>query len=174
MDVGDDQPAATAALESREPALEDLVDLCRQLNGQGAQYIVVGGFAMRAVGYIRRTMDIDLLIATGPENEARVFRALESLPDRAVRELRPGDVALYALVRVADEIVVDLMGAAGGVEYREAAGDVAVHEIDGVAIPFASARLLWRTKRSSLRDKDKPDLHFLRLLFQQSGEQPPE
>lgn len=174
MDVGNDQPPAAAALESREPALEDLVDLCRQLNAQGAEYIIVGGFAMRAAGYIRRTMDIDLLIATGPENEARVFRALESLPDRAVRELQPGEVERWALVRVADEIVVDLLRAAGDVEYREAASDVAVRRIDGVAIPFASPRLLWRTKRSSLRDKDKPDLHFLRLLFQQAGERPPE
>jgi hypothetical protein len=174
MDVVDDHPPAGRPLESREPALEDLVDLCRQLNAQGAEYVVVGGFAMRAAGYVRRTMDIDLLIATGPGNEARVLKALESLPDAAARELRPGEVAQYAVVRVADEIVVDLLGAAGGVEYGEAAGEVDVREIDGVAIPFASPRLLWRTKRSSLRDKDKPDLHFLRLLFQQSGQQPPE
>jgi len=174
MDVGDDQPPGAPALESREPSLEDLVDLCRQLNAAGAAYIVVGGFAMRAAGYIRRTMDVDLLIATGPENEARVFKALESLPDRAVRELRPGEVAQYAVVRVADEIVVDLLRAAGGIEYPDAVRDVAVRAIDGVSIPFASPRLLWRTKRSSPRDKDKPDLQFLRLHFAQSGERLPE
>jgi hypothetical protein len=173
MDVGDDHPPAQP-LESREPSLEDLVDLCRRLNEERAQYVVIGGFAIRAAGYVRRTMDIDLLIATGPENEARVFKALESLPDQAVRELQPGEVAHYAVVRVADEIVVDLMRAAGGIEYAEAAHAIVQHEIEGVTIPFASPRLLWRMKRNTYRDKDVPDLHFLRLLFQQAGEAPPE
>jgi len=42
------------ALESREPALEDLVELCRHLNQAGARYLIIGGFAMRAAGYDRR------------------------------------------------------------------------------------------------------------------------
>jgi hypothetical protein len=91
--------------ESREPSVEDLVDLCRHLNAAGARYVVVGGFAMRAAGYDRRTMDIDLLIDPELENEARVYDALAYLPDEAVRELKPGEVSQYSVVRVADEIV---------------------------------------------------------------------
>lgn len=30
------------------------------------------------------------------------------------------------------------------------------------------------SRRNTLRDKDVPDLHFLRLLFEQAGEDPPE
>ena len=130
MDVGDDHPPASPPLESREPTRQDLVDLCRRLNAEAAEYVVVGGFAMQAAGYGRRTMDIDLLIAVGPENEARVFRALESLPDQAVRELQPGEVARYSVVRVADEIVVDLMTSASGVAYADAAQGIVVHEVD--------------------------------------------
>ncbi len=37
-------------------------------------------------------MDIDLLVTTCPENEARVFAALATLPDNAVRELQPDEV----------------------------------------------------------------------------------
>lgn len=77
-------------LESREPSVEDLVDLCRHLNAAGARYLVVGGFAVRAAGYDRRTMDVDLLIDSDPDNEARVYEALRCLPDQAVRELEPG------------------------------------------------------------------------------------
>ena len=51
---------------------------------------------------------IDLLIDTDPDNEASIFKALEYLPDKASRELIPGDVKKYVVVRVADEIVVDL------------------------------------------------------------------
>jgi hypothetical protein len=173
MDVEDDNPAGPE-LESREPTLEDVVELCRHLNAEQAKYIVIGGFAIRAAGYVRRTMDVDLLIETGEENERRVFRALESLPDQAVKELKPGEVMQYAVVRVADEIVVDLMKAACGIDYAEAAKDVILHEVEGVTIPFASPRLLWRMKATTHRDKDRPDLHFLRLLLEQRGESIPE
>lgn len=169
MDVGDDHPPSQG-LESREPSVEDLVKLCRDLNDRGARYLVVGGFAVRAAGYDRRTMDIDLLIEPGPDNEARVIDAVARLPDHAARELTPGEVAEYVVVRVADEIVVDLMTSASGVPYAEAAKDVVVHEIDEVPVPFASPRLLWRMKGPSLRDKDAPDIHFLRHLLERSGE----
>jgi hypothetical protein len=74
------------------------------------------------------------------------------------------------VIRVADEIVVDVMTSASGIGYAEAAHEVMVHEIDTVPIPFASPRLLWRMKRSSVRDKDAPDVHFLRLLLERSRE----
>ena len=64
-------------LESREPSVEDLLDLCRELNAQGALYLVVGGFAIGAAGYPRRTGDVDLLMDSNLENEARVYKALE-------------------------------------------------------------------------------------------------
>jgi len=48
------------------------------------------------------------------------------------------------------------------VEYVEAAAEAAIHVVDGVRIPFASPRLLWRMKAGSLREKDQPDLVFLR------------
>ena len=86
--------------ECREPTLEDLVKLCRALNEVGARYLVIGGFAIRAAGYTRNTIDVDLLVETGAENESRVIRALMVLPDQAARELKPGDVAQFGVVRV--------------------------------------------------------------------------
>jgi hypothetical protein len=173
-DGNDYAPPEDGALESREPSVEDLVNLCRILNELEAEYIIIGGFAIRAAGYDRRTMDVDLLINTIPENEAKVYRALESLPDKAVLQLEPGEVARYQVVRIADEIVVDLMHAACGIEYLEASKDVVVHEIDGIKIPFASPVLLWKTKAKTHREKDAADLAFLRQLFAARGETPPE
>jgi len=51
--------------------------------------------------------------------------------------------------------------------------DVVVHDVDGVPIPFASPRLLWRMKAVTHREKDAPDLVFLRQWFAQHGEEPP-
>ncbi len=86
--MADDAPdPEESELVSREPTLSDLAALCRELNASRARYLVCGGFAIRAAGYLRNTGDIDLLVDVAPENEARVFRALESLPDRAVLDL---------------------------------------------------------------------------------------
>ena len=66
------------------------------------------------------------------------------LQDQAVRDVAPDDLDRYAVVRVADEIVVDLMKAACGIAYEEARRHVDIVEIDGVPIPFANPELLLR------------------------------
>jgi hypothetical protein len=172
MVMADDR-ASTSELEPREPTVEDLRDLCRELNERRARYVVIGGFAIRAAGYNRRTMDVDLLVAGDSDNEARVFAALATLPDNAVRELQQGELEKYNVIRVADEILVDLMRSAGGIEYEEGARDVVVHVVQEVPIPFASPRLLWRMKRGTHREKDAPDLVFLRHWFAERGQEPP-
>lgn len=72
------------------------------------------------------------------------------------------------MVRVADEIVIDLMLSAGGVTYKEAEEEIESREIDGVSIPFASAKLLLRTKQT-FRDKDIPDRLFLERKLRDSS-----
>jgi hypothetical protein len=161
-------------LTSRDPTLSDLVALCRELNVRGVRYVVCGGFAIRAAGYLRHTGDIDLLVDAALDNERLVFQALATLPDQAVLQLDPGDIARHIVCRVADEVLVDLMGSASGIEYDEAARDIVLREVEGVPIPFASPRLLWRMKRHTHREKDRPDLLFLRQLFEAEGTAPPE
>lgn len=160
-------------LEPREPTVEDLVCLCRELNRLEARYVVIGGFAIRAAGFVRQTMDVDLIVDASLENEARVFKALSSLPDNAVRELEPGDLDKYIVLRVVDEVVVDLMKTAGGLDYARAAAEVTIHNILGVRIPFASPSLLWRLKAVTHREKDQADLLFLRNWFQARNQTPP-
>ncbi len=149
-------------LGSRAPQQADISSLAKELNGLGAKYIIIGGFAIILSGYPRSTLDLDLIVATDPENEAKVFKALESLPDKAVLELEPGEIAKYTVIRVGDEICVDLMASASGIGYEEAAKDQIIRIVDGVPIPFASPRLLYRMKEKTHREKDRADLQFLR------------
>jgi hypothetical protein len=126
--------------------------------------MVVGGFAIIEAGYPRFTGDIDLLVDSSLENEARVFEALRILPDKAVNELTAGDIARFVVVRVADEVVIDLMANSCGIDYATAIKQAIYREIDGVRIPFASPELLWKMKQT-LREKDIPDRAFLRNLL---------
>jgi hypothetical protein len=99
----------------RTPEEDDLAKLCASLNAQGARYLIVGGLAMNHQGFLRATEDIGLLLEKSRANQAKVLKALEVLPDRAVREVDANDLDEYIVVRVADEIVVDLMLSACGV-----------------------------------------------------------
>ncbi len=165
MDDAEYENEETGELVSRTPSVEDLVDLCRHLNTLGANYLVIGGFAIRGAGYTRETHDVDFLMATDLENEAKVYSALATLPDKAVLELEPGEVSKYTVVRVGDEITVDLMASASGIDYEEAKKDIIIREIAGVPIPFASPRLLYRMKENTHREKDRADLLFLRTHY---------
>jgi hypothetical protein len=161
-------------LVPRPPVEDDIVALCRRLNELGARYVVCGGFAIISAGYLRTTGDIDLLVDTSIANEAKVYLALEVFPDKAVRQLVPGDVGRYTVVRVADEVIVDLMGSASGIGYEEASREVVLRDVQGVRIPFASPLLLWRMKSRTHREKDRGDLYFLRQLLESEGVTPPE
>jgi hypothetical protein len=158
---------------TRPPVMRDLVEICRELNAQGAHYIVVGGMAVNIHGYIRNTEDIDLLIEINPANEEKVFEALKILPEGAVLELKPGEVGDYVVVRVCDEITVDLMAKACGHSYEEVKTMVTPVTVEGVIIPFASPVLLWKTKQT-FREKDAWDRDYLKKLLIDRGEWPVE
>jgi hypothetical protein len=90
------------------------------LNAAGARYLLIGGFALIAHGAGRTTQDIDRLVDDSPKNVVRVTEVLGVLEDHAARDVRPDDVKTYTVVRVADEVVVDIMGRGCGVTYADA------------------------------------------------------
>lgn len=149
---------------TRVPDENDLVKLARELNRLGVSYVVIGGFAINRLGLVRATDDLDLLIARDQANQALVKKALEILPDKAVRELANDDLARWVVVRVNDDITVDLMTEACGVTYDDARGGVETVEIAGVPIPFAGAELMLKMKQGS-REKDAADRSFLQQLI---------
>ena len=150
--------------ESRPPTVEDLVKLCRSLNSAGAKYIVIGGMAVIQAGFVRATADIDLLVDAAPVNQEKIRAALMELPDQAVRDMHPDDLDNYMVVKVADEIVVDLMKLACGINYEEASKSILSVKIEDTIIPFASPELLLRLK-NTVREKDKMDRIFLEQLL---------
>jgi hypothetical protein len=148
---------------ARVPQLQDLVELCRALNREGVRYLLIGGFAVILHGYVRGTKDIDLLVDPSPENVRALKRALAVLEDNAVAELADDEVDRYPVVRVADEIVVDLMRSACGIGLEQALAEgVQEFTIEGVRIPVASKPLLIRMK-DTVRPGDAADVEALRL-----------
>ncbi|HXV64233.1 MAG TPA: nucleotidyltransferase [Vicinamibacteria bacterium] len=149
---------------SRTPQIQDLVRICQSLNEHEARYVLIGGFAVIAHGAGRTTKDIDLLIDASAENVSRVKAGLAILDDNAAADVEESDVERYSVVRIADEVIVDLLAKACGVMYKDAARDQEHVEIDGVTIPIASKRTLIRTK-DTIRPSDAADKQFLQELI---------
>lgn len=146
--------------QARAPEPDDVVRICRALNNAGARYLLIGGFAVIAHGAGRFTKDIDFLIDDTPANVARVKVALSVLADNAASEVADDDVQRHVVVRVADEVVVDLMGRACGLNYAEASRDAETIERGGVLIPLPSPATLIRLKDTP-RPQDAIDRAFL-------------
>ena len=97
-------------------------------------------------------------------------QALRILEDHAVDEVADTDVARYAVVRVADEIVIDLIALACGIDYTEAAKDCERLTIEDVTIPVASPATLIRTKNTG-RPSDAADRSYLQALLRAEREE---
>ena len=152
--------------QSRAPELEDLVTLCRALQREKVRYVLIGGFAVILHGFVRATKDINLLIDPSIENIRALKRAMADLPDNAIALMEDDEVNRYSVVRIADEIVVDLMKKACGVDYDDAvAAGLDVFELEDVEIPLASKQTLIRTK-DTVRPGDAADVGFLELRIE--------
>jgi predicted nucleotidyltransferase len=55
---------------------DDMRELIRCFRNQGVDYAVCGGFAVAHYGFVRMTMDLDLLISPEPDNANRIMSAL--------------------------------------------------------------------------------------------------
>ncbi|MBI3596880.1 MAG: nucleotidyltransferase [Nitrospirae bacterium] len=156
------------ARESRNPTLDDLIALCRSLNRHHVKYAVIGGFAVAHHGYLRATGDIDLLVDASNENIEKIRQALAYLPDKSVLEVKPGDVREYTVVRIADEVVIDLLHKACDMTYDQVKDDIDWTMLADVKIPFAGLRSLILTKQS-IRPQDVQDRGFLEEMQRKQG-----
>lgn len=163
-----DDEESDALEPCREPRLADLLNIARELNARSVSYVIVGGFAIIHAGNTRTTFDLDILIDSRPDNAQQALEALLILEDGAAASVEPREIAEYTVVRIADEITVDLMASACGVTFEEAKPEIEWHTIEDVPIPFASPKLLWWTKQT-YREKDKFDLMFLSDFFKKQG-----
>jgi hypothetical protein len=131
-----------------EPSEESLVKVCRLLNQEGAHYLVIGGFALALHQVPRFTHDVDLLIKDDETNFRLVIAALSRLADGAAKELVPEDFRENLVVKVADEVEVDVSRRAWVVTYDEALPGACEAVIDGVRIPFLGLKDLIRSKQT--------------------------
>jgi hypothetical protein len=106
---------------------------------------------------------VDLLIEPTEENCQRVITALAQLQDGAAAELQPRDLLENVVVKIADEIEVDVSTQAWKVTYQDALPTAMEIVVDEVRIPYLGLDSLIASKET-YREQDRADLLWLRNL----------
>jgi predicted nucleotidyltransferase len=162
---------------SRPASLEDLKTLIRSLNQQGADYLLIGGYALFAHGYHRATTDIDVLVPATRRAGSKIKEALMVLPDQVAMEIDPSWFEESENIRVADAFVVDIMLNASGETFETLQQFAETIDLDGLPVRTVNLEGLLRTKQTT-REKDVADRIVLERALQEfrerSGKSGPE
>ena len=146
-----------------------LLRVCRLLNEAGAKYLICGAQACILHGLVRTTEDVDILVEATEENCQRVIDGLSKLADGAARELTAKDILENVVVKVADEVEVDVSTHAWKVTYADAIVSAREAIVEGVRIPFLSLDSLIASKET-YREQDAHDRMRLMDLKRRSTE----
>jgi hypothetical protein len=136
------------------------------LNSGGVEYLVVGGYAVAFHGHPRATGDLDLWIATSPENVSRVRRALtefgfsEELVGSAPLHVR-GKVIRMGTPPLRIALLTSISGVVFDACYRRREAHIEAHIADEVEVAFISRADLLANKRAAGRTQDLADLEVL-------------
>lgn len=157
------------------------------LNQAGVRYLIAGGLAVNAHGYLRFTHDVDLIVQLIPDNVTSAFRALDSLGYRPVVPVDAGDFANSEIrgtwIREKGMTVLSFHSEV----HREMPVDVFVdipfdfnlefdQSLQGDVLPglparFVSIATLIDMKRAADRPRDHDDIQHLLWILEESEQE---
>ncbi len=147
-----------------------LRELLAHLANADIRFVLVGGLAVNAWGYLRATRDVDFVPDPSPENLARLDALLRELDGKVDVDGRLLDAtAISTLLRTGDRtLVVTSLGQVDVLQglpqvpsfatLDEKAKDV---DLDGLPVRVCSLEHLLAMKRSSDRARDRDDVEAL-------------
>ena len=147
------------------------------LNEASVRYVVVGGLAVVAHGYVRATMDVDLVIDLNRENLVKALGALEQIgfrprlpvskehfadPEMRAQWIKEKHMLVFPLWNPeAPTLIIDVFVKSPfdfDDEYKKA---VWIDLDDDLTIPFVARDSLIRMKQEAGRPKDLNDVEHL-------------
>ncbi|GAB4120655.1 MAG: hypothetical protein Tsb0027_16300 [Wenzhouxiangellaceae bacterium] len=159
--------------------------VAKALNAAEVRYLVAGGLAVNAHGYLRLTMDIDLVIALDPASIERAFSALAAI---GYHPNVPIDAKSFAQPenrkRWQEEKGMKVLNFFSD-KFPTTSVDVFIYEpfdfdeeyksafkdqlLPGLEVRFVSIPSLIRMKQAANRQKDIDDIQHLRWIQQDEG-----
>jgi hypothetical protein len=146
----------------------DLRSLLELLHEREVRFVVIGGVAVAAHGYVRGTADLDLVPDPDPENLKRVTAVLDelksTLPTAKDRRFDPTSDA--GVIRRGGNVTADtdfggldvVQRARGVPSYSQLDADAVSTELLGIPVRVCSLSRLREMKEAQGRPQDKADL----------------
>ena len=146
-----------------------IVDLFRAFSRERVRYKVVGGIALNLHGLVRATEDLDIFVDPDPSNVERLKVALRSVfADPEIDRISAADLGgEYPAVQYLPpdgNFSIDILARLGtafdfeSIESQET-------DVEGIVVPVATPRMLYRMKKDTVRLQDKADAERLRREF---------
>ena len=140
----------------------DYNDILSALCAEGAEFLVVGAYAVGVHGIPRATGDIDIWVRPTSENARRVMRALKrfgaALLDLTEEDLATSDTVFQMGMAPSR---IDVLTGISGVTFDQAWPSRVTVAIEGLTVPVIGRGDLLRNKAASGRPKDLADLAAL-------------
>jgi hypothetical protein len=152
--------------------------IARALAGASVRYLVAGGLAVNAHGFLRYTKDVDLVVQLGPDNLRRALGALvklgyrptipvpiEQFCDPAIREswVREKGMQVFQLWSEAHlETPIDVFVTEPFAFDAEFAQALVKPLYPDLPVRFVSLQTLIRMKQLANREQDRIDIENLR------------
>ena len=160
---------------------KEVQQIVEALNNANVRYVVAGGLAVVAHGYLRLTMDIDLVIDLERDNLLRGLNVLETvgykprLPvtneqfaDVKIREnwIKDKNMMVFPLWNPSDVngMVVDIFVKCP-FDFEDEYANAKWMEIDGgTQVPVVGLDCLLKMKETAARPKDLVDIEYLKRI----------
>lgn len=132
------------------------------LTARGAEFLIVGAYALAMHGVPRFTGDLDIFIRPTEANGQRVLKAVADF-GFPIGTLTPADVAnpRRILEMGVPPVQLHVMSAISGVSWDDAQTDAVVANLGGHDVRILGRASLIRNKRAAARPKDLADLDAL-------------
>lgn len=140
----------------------DFKDKLSCLKSEGAEFIVVGAYALATHGFPRATGDIDIWVRNSPANARKAFRALVAfapLSNLSENDLNTPDIIIQIGV---EPCRIDLMTGIDGVEFDHAWKNRVKVLIDDLEVSVLSRADLLTNKLAAGCDQDQGDIAWLK------------
>mgnify|MGYP001612014518 CR=1 FL=1 len=146
-------------LQALSPDMRDFLAL---LVRHEVRFAVCGGFAVSFHGFIRATMDLDVLVYPSAGNARRLMHALDAFGfGRAGIEERAFLAPGTAVTLGAQPNQIDILTSMSSADADSIFADIIEADLWGLHIPVVSRRALLNAKRESARPKDRIDYEEL-------------
>ena len=143
---------------------DDFRDLLVALADAGADFLLIGGWAVAVHGRPRATEDLDVFVRATPDNADRVFRALAAFgAPVAAHGVSRQDFAEegYGYRFGVKPNLIEVLTTISGIDFDAAREGALIVDIDGRAVPIIGREPLVRNKLAAARPKDLEDVRWL-------------